>query len=88
MKIKEIFGGYLLNGEYYDDEIIIQNWRLKDKAIIKDNNIIYDTINNMSSVGYKINKDVLNFIFMNDERFNLTLINSNHPLQDKKTKKV
>jgi hypothetical protein len=45
----------------------------------------------MSSVGYKINKDVLNFIYLYNDKFNLTLINSKHQLElensiDKKRK--
>ena len=35
----------------------------------------------MSSVGYKINKEVLNFIFLYNDQFNLTLIGKNHPLE-------
>jgi hypothetical protein len=79
---KEILGGYLLNGELYEDAIIIKNSRLRSNSIISDNNIIYETINNMSSVGYKINKDVLNFIYLYNDKFNLTLINSKHPLEN------
>jgi hypothetical protein len=78
----EILGGYLLNGELYEDDIIIKNSRLRSNSIISDKNIIYDTINNMSSVGYKINKEVLNFIYLYNDKFNLTLINSKHPLEN------
>ena len=37
----------------------------------------------MASVGYKINKDVLEFIIMNDRRFELTKINLTHHLDEK-----
>jgi DNA-directed RNA polymerase len=80
---KEILGGYLLNGELSEDEIIIRNSRLQNNSIISEKNIIYDTINNMSSVGYKINKDVFKFILSYNENYNLTLINSKHPLEEK-----
>jgi hypothetical protein len=80
-KTKEILGGYLLNDELLDDDIIIFNHRLKENSIISNNNVIYDTINNMSSVGYKINKDLLNFIRLYNDKFNLTLINSKHPIE-------
>ena len=55
-------------------EIIIKNSRLNKNSIISQKNIIYNTINNMSSVGYKINKPVLDFILLNNDKFNLTLI--------------
>lgn len=70
-----------MNGELYEDAIIIKNSRLRSNSIISDKNIVYETINNMSSVGYKINKDVLNFIYLYNDKFNLTLINSKHPLE-------
>jgi hypothetical protein len=47
-----------LNGEKIYNEIIIKKWRLKVKTKIDEINIVYDAINNISSVGYKINKDV------------------------------
>ena len=58
----EQLGGYLLNKEFTLNELIIPNWRLKQNSVIKDWNLIYKAVNNISSVGYKINKDVLNFI--------------------------
>jgi hypothetical protein len=89
---REILGGYLLNDQLFTDPIIITNNRLKDNSIISDKNIIYDTINNMSSVGYKINKEVLEFILLNNEKYNLSLVNSKHPLEEKlennKTRKL
>jgi hypothetical protein len=84
---REVLGGYLLNDELYEDEIIIKNSRLRTNSIILDKNIIYDTINNMGSVGYKINKDVLNFIYLYNDKFNLTLINSKHSLENNKDRK-
>jgi len=80
----EILGGYLLNDELYQENIIIHNSRLNENSNILENNIIYDTINNLSSVGYKINKNVYNFIIKNNDKFNLTLINATHPLENKK----
>lgn len=66
-----------------DDEIIIKNWRSKINSKINDDNIIYEVVNKLSCVGYKINKQVLNFVRANDDIFNLTLINKNHPLEKK-----
>lgn len=85
-KSREILGGYLLNGEYYANEIIIDNWRSKEKSRIHDVNIIYNAINDISSVAYKINKDVLNFIRLNDDKLELTLVNKKHPLESENRK--
>ena len=82
-KSSEQLGGYLLNGEYYSNEIIIKNWRSKINSSIEDVNYIYRTINNISSVGYKINTEVLEFIRLNDSALGLTLLNKTHPLEEK-----
>jgi hypothetical protein len=37
---------------------MLKNWRSKESSKIKDVNLIYQSINNISSVSYKINKDV------------------------------
>jgi len=61
----------LLNGKVITNYIFILNHELKNSSII--NNVIYELKNsskindnnviyNISSVGYKINNDVLNFI--------------------------
>lgn len=72
-EIEEEYGGFLLNKELTHDELIIQNWKLKTKSKIEDINQIYNAVNNISSVGYKINRDVLNFIRLYDSKFHLTL---------------
>lgn len=82
-KVREEFGGYLLNGEYYSNEIIIKNWRSKEISEIEDLNSIYKTINNVSSVAYKINQNVLDFIRLYDSKLGLTTLNTNHPLENK-----
>lgn len=80
-KIKEELGGYLLNDDKYTDELIIQKWNFKQPTVIKDKNVIYDLINNISSVGYKINKDVLNFIYTYGIRYKLIMATDyDHPL--------
>src|ERR1700733_8794493 len=50
-------GGYLLNDLKFIDDIILTNYEFKEGSRIK-NNILYDLINNINSVGYKINSDV------------------------------
>ena len=72
-KIKEMLGGYLLNDEQFTDSIIIPNWELKKSSFIKDDNVIYNLVNNVNSVGFKINKDMLDFIDTYGDKFNLLL---------------
>ena len=60
--IKEHLGGYLLNDVAYTDEIIKQKWNNKKDTEIRDENVIYDLVNNINCVGFKVNTDVLNFI--------------------------
>jgi hypothetical protein len=58
----ERLGGYLLNDIKTSDTLILDNWELKKSTLIKDDNVVYDMVNNINSVGYKINKDVLGYI--------------------------
>ena len=60
--VKEHLGGYLLNDIAYTDEIIKQKWNNKINTEIRDENVIYNLVNNINSVGFKINTDVLDFI--------------------------
>ena len=60
--VKEHLGGYLLNNIAYTDDIIKQKWNNKRDTEIRDENVIYNLVNNINSVGFKINTDVLNFI--------------------------
>lgn len=61
-QVIERLGGYLLNDIKTSDTLIIDKWNLKEPSEIENDNVVYNLVNNMSSVGYKINKDVLNFI--------------------------
>jgi hypothetical protein len=70
---KEILGGYLLNDKEFVSPLIIKNSELKDQSVIDKNNYIYKMINNMSSVGFKINEDVLDFILTNGVKYNLVI---------------
>lgn len=72
-KVKEVLGGYLLNDEKFTDSIIIPNWELKKSSVIKDNNVVYNLVNNLNSVGFKINKDMLNFLDVYADEYNLLL---------------
>jgi DNA-dependent RNA polymerase len=83
----EVLGGYLLNDIEYTDNLILNNWELAvETKILKKKNIIYDMVNNISSVAYKINTQVLDFIINNYKKFNLVIDpDYEHPLT-KKTK--
>ena len=61
-QVIERLGGYLLNDIKTSDTLIIDKWNLKESSEIENDNVVYNLANNISSVGYKINKDVLNFI--------------------------
>jgi hypothetical protein len=82
--VKDVLGGYLLNDDKYTDPLMIPKWNFGKPTIIKDDNLVYDLVNNINSVGFKINNDVLDFIGIYGSRYNL-LINSSfvHPLSSR-----
>ena len=83
-EIKERLGGYLLNDENYYEEMIIPNKSLKEPPKIKDDNLLYKLVNNVNSVGYRINKDVLDFVYLYGEKYNLIISDKyKHPLLEK-----
>jgi DNA-directed RNA polymerase len=73
-------GGYLLNDEEYTDNIFIDKFNNREKTVSIDSNI-YEIINNISSIGYKINKDVLKFVINNGAEFGL-ISNGEHHLRE------
>lgn len=86
-KVYEQLGGYLLNGEKVYNEVILKKPMLRYQTKIIDKNIIYSGINNLNSVGYKINKDVLNFVRLYGVKFGLIIDDSYiHPLKEKLNK--
>jgi DNA-directed RNA polymerase len=80
--IVERLGGYLLNDVQTADKLILDNWELKESTILKDANVVYALVNNMQSIGYKINKDLLKFIDEYGIKYDLIIYND-HPLSDK-----
>nr|YP_010130216.1 DNA-directed RNA polymerase [Clavaria fumosa]QPZ51118.1 DNA-directed RNA polymerase [Clavaria fumosa] len=80
-KETEILGGYLLNDQEYTDNLIKQKWDMNIETILLKNNTIYNMVNNINSVSYKINIKVLDFIKSNYKKYNL-LIDKDfiHPL--------
>jgi DNA-directed RNA polymerase len=63
-------GGYLLNDEMYTDSIFITKYSTREKSIITKDSM-YECINNINSVGYKINKEVLNFLVKSGSDFGM-----------------
>jgi len=63
-------GGYLTNDIDVTDDLIISK-RTVDKNSFMTNKIIYDMVNNLSSIPYKINKEVFNFILEKGAEFKL-----------------
>ena len=59
---QEKLGGYLLNNECITNKIFIENPSLKVESSINNKNIIYDLVNNTSSIGFRINRDVYDYI--------------------------
>jgi len=77
----EVLGGYLLNDEEYTDYLIKQKWDMNVQTKILNKNIIYDMVNNINSVAYKINTLVLDFILNNYKKYNLLIdLDFEHPL--------
>ena len=77
-------GGFLLNGVSHIQDLIIKKPILKLKSEFSENNIIFNLINHLNSVKYKINNDVLNFILSNNNKFNFyTEDKTLHPYKSK-----
>jgi len=76
-------GGYQLNDIAYSEDVILKKPYLLKQSIIHQDNIIYDVINKLNSVAYKINTDVLNFIELNMDFYKDELVSSKHDLEDK-----
>jgi len=80
-KIK--LGGYLLNDEVYTDGVILPNHQLQIQSDIAKDNIIYNVLNSLNSVAYRINTDLYEFISTNSEIFKDSLYSRHHPFSEK-----
>jgi DNA-directed RNA polymerase len=79
---KKVLGGFLLNNVELNNSLIIPNYELKLQSSILKDNIIYNMVNYLSNVSYKINTQVLNFILDYDKKFNLLIdMETKHPLE-------
>lgn len=83
------YGGFLLNDELYAESLIIDKPHLAFKSSLSKNNIIYKLVDNINSVPFAINQEVLDFITKNYKTFDL-LIDPEyiHPLESKSFQKL
>lgn len=66
-------GGYLLNDIKYIEPLIIDKHNLVHKSEILKKNIIFDMVNNLSTVAFTINEKVLEFILKNYKKYDLII---------------
>lgn len=74
---KEELGGYLLNNQEYAESLIGSKIGYDIPSDIENNNIIYDSINNMMKTPFKVNKDLLNYLLKYNTKHKL-LISSDY----------
>ena len=70
-KVIDKLGGYLLNDVKYTESLIKPKWDMMKSSIVKEKNLIYSLANNVNSVPFKINKNVLDFIKDYDDLYGL-----------------
>ncbi len=66
-------GGYLLNDDYYNEDLIIEKWSFSKQSQIKTTNVIYSMVNQISSTGYRINIPLLEFLELKGEKYNILI---------------
>lgn len=83
-KLEIKLGGFLLNDEFYIEPLIIDNLFLVNKTEFCEENIIYKMVDNLNSVSFNINQEVLDFITKYYKKYNL-IIDPDfiHPLEEK-----
>ena len=75
------YGGYILNGQKYLDDIVIDKVNYRDKSKITSP-LIYDMVNGISKVPYRINNELYNFILQNNKLGLLINPYEKHKFQD------
>jgi DNA-directed RNA polymerase len=56
-------GGYLLNDIYYTNELIKSRIGYEKQTTLRDDNLIINMVNGLNKIPYKVNIDVLEFIY-------------------------
>lgn len=75
-------GGYLLNDILYTEPLFIEKYSLVEKSELSENNKIYKMVDNLNSVSFAINEEVLDFILNNYKKYNLIIDpDFKHPLE-------
>lgn len=75
-------GGFLLNDIVYVESLIIDKTYLAYKSSLSKDNIIYKLVDNINSVPFSINQEVLDFITKHYKTFNLIIDPEyTHPLE-------
>ncbi len=82
-KIIDKLGGYLLNDIKYTESLVKPKWDMLETSLVEEKNLIYSLANNVNSVPYKINKDVLDFVRNYGNIYNLLEIENYEHLIDK-----
>jgi hypothetical protein len=67
-------GGYLLNDNEYEENIITKKIGMKESSKILSNNIIYDSVNNMMKTAFKINIELLNYLISYNDDHKLLIL--------------
>ena len=83
---KTTYGGYLLNGDTYMENLFISKPLYHIPTALEENENILQMVNEISSVPYMVNKEVLEYIYKYGES-NGVLINYHKDVQSKKSKK-
>ena len=86
---KGVLGGYLLNEVKFSEYLFIEKKGYGEKSELSENNKIYDMLNKMSSIPFKINTDLLEYLINNWQKHDLLIDpNTTHKLNDleKRTK--
>lgn len=70
---KNSIGGYLLNDEEFAEPLLIEKKGYGVNSVVEEQNKIYDMINGMNSIGFKVNTEFLSYISDNWVKHDLLL---------------
>lgn len=66
-------GGYLLNDLEYSQGLIVDKLSYSISSKVKEKNIIYKVVNNIMATPYKVNKDLLDYLWNKNHIHNLLI---------------